>query len=91
MAYLWSTYRVPETANASLEEIDAVFRSSAGQETQALKKQVRTGSKWFYLYLGLDRHCADRARTGLNAVDTESEKGHIGRTSACFFGFYRLI
>ncbi|KAF7428928.1 hypothetical protein PC9H_008164 [Pleurotus ostreatus] len=40
MAYLWSTYRVPETANASLEEIDAVFRSSAGQETQALKEQI---------------------------------------------------
>ncbi|THH16105.1 hypothetical protein EW146_g4483 [Bondarzewia mesenterica] len=40
-AYLWSTYVVPETANVSLEEIDAVFRSSAGLEDAQLKKQVR--------------------------------------------------
>lgn len=39
--YLWSTYIVPETANVSLEEIDAVFGSSAGQEDVALKAQVR--------------------------------------------------
>ena len=38
--YLWSTYVVPETANVSLEEIDAVFGSSAGQEDVALKAQV---------------------------------------------------
>ncbi|EPT00414.1 hypothetical protein FOMPIDRAFT_1023794 [Fomitopsis schrenkii] len=38
--YLWSTYIVPETANVSLEEIDAVFGSSAGQEDVALKAQI---------------------------------------------------
>lgn len=32
---------MPETANVSLEEIDAVFRSSAGGEDAALKRQVR--------------------------------------------------
>ncbi|KAG1737835.1 general substrate transporter [Suillus paluster] len=31
-AYLWSTYVVPETAGVSLEEMDAVFGSEAGQE-----------------------------------------------------------
>ena len=40
LAYLWSTYLVPETANVSLEEIDAVFRSSAGREDVLLKQQV---------------------------------------------------
>lgn len=39
-AYLWSTYVVPETANVSLEEVDAVFRSSVGQEDAQLKSQV---------------------------------------------------
>ncbi|ETW83108.1 major facilitator superfamily [Heterobasidion irregulare TC 32-1] len=39
-AYLWSTYVVPETANISLEEIDAVFRSSVGQEDAQLKSQI---------------------------------------------------
>ena len=39
--YVWSTYCVPETANVSLEEIDAVFGSSAGREDVALKHQVR--------------------------------------------------
>ena len=39
--YVWSTYCVPETANVSLEEIDAVFGSSAGQEDVDLKRQVR--------------------------------------------------
>ncbi|CCM06248.1 uncharacterized protein FIBRA_08497 [Fibroporia radiculosa] len=38
--YLWSTYTVPETANVSLEEIDAVFGSSAGQEDALLKQQI---------------------------------------------------
>ncbi|THU76815.1 hypothetical protein K435DRAFT_974275 [Dendrothele bispora CBS 962.96] len=38
--YLWSTYSVPETANVSLEEVDKVFRSSAGREESALKKQL---------------------------------------------------
>ncbi|PIL33584.1 MFS general substrate transporter [Ganoderma sinense ZZ0214-1] len=38
--YVWSTYCVPETANVSLEEIDAVFGSSAGQEDVDLKRQI---------------------------------------------------
>ncbi|TFY61333.1 hypothetical protein EVJ58_g4585 [Rhodofomes roseus] len=38
--YLWSTYIVPETANVSLEEIDAVFGSSAGREDVELKGQI---------------------------------------------------
>ena len=41
LAYLWATFVVPETANVSLEEIDAVFRSSAGQDDMILKHQVR--------------------------------------------------
>jgi len=32
MAFLWSTYIVPETANVPLEEIDTLFNSSAAQE-----------------------------------------------------------
>jgi hypothetical protein len=40
-AYVWSTYYVPETANVSLEEIDGVFRSSAGRDDAVLKRQVR--------------------------------------------------
>ena len=40
LAYLWATYSVPETANVSLEEIDKMFRSSAGREDQELKAQV---------------------------------------------------
>ena len=40
LAYFWSTYIVPETANVSLEEIDAVFQSSAGREDELLKSQV---------------------------------------------------
>ncbi|EJF56849.1 MFS general substrate transporter [Dichomitus squalens LYAD-421 SS1] len=38
--YVWSTYCVPETANISLEEIDAVFGSSAGREDVAIKHQI---------------------------------------------------
>ena len=41
LAYLWSTYLVPETANVSLEEIDAIFTSSAGREDLEVKHQVR--------------------------------------------------
>lgn len=41
IGYFWSTYVVPETANVSLEEIDAVFGSSAGQEDAELKREVR--------------------------------------------------
>ena len=40
LAYFWSTYIVPETANVSLEEIDAVFQSSVGREDEVLKSQV---------------------------------------------------
>ncbi|KAH9920932.1 MFS monosaccharide transporter [Fomitopsis serialis] len=40
VGYLWSTYVVPETANVSLEEIDAVFGSSAGREDVQLKAQI---------------------------------------------------
>jgi hypothetical protein len=40
LAYLWATYMVPETANISLEEIDAVFHSSAGRDDAMLKQQV---------------------------------------------------
>ncbi|KAK7029544.1 hypothetical protein VNI00_014421 [Paramarasmius palmivorus] len=40
LGYLWSTYKVPETANVSLEEIDSMFRSSAGREDKTMKQQV---------------------------------------------------
>jgi hypothetical protein len=40
LAYFWATYQVPETANVSLEEIDAVFNSSAGRDDAILKRQV---------------------------------------------------
>ncbi|KXN87074.1 putative glucose transporter rco-3 [Leucoagaricus sp. SymC.cos] len=40
LAYLWATYVVPETANVSLEEIDAVFHSSAGRDDAMLKQQI---------------------------------------------------
>lgn len=38
--YLWATYIIPETANVSLEEIDAVFKSTAARDDMALKLQV---------------------------------------------------
>jgi len=38
--YLWATYIVPETANVSLEEMDAVFRSSVARDDMLLKSQV---------------------------------------------------
>ena len=40
--YFWATYVVPETASISLEEMDAVFGSSAGLEDMQLKHQVRS-------------------------------------------------
>jgi len=40
LTYFWATYILPETANVPLEEIDAVFRSSAGRENAALKLQI---------------------------------------------------
>jgi len=38
--YLWATYIVPETANVSLEEMDAVFRSSVARDDMLLKSQI---------------------------------------------------
>ncbi|OSC97300.1 general substrate transporter [Trametes coccinea BRFM310] len=40
LGYVWATRCVPETANVSLEEMDAVFGSSAAQEDLALKRQI---------------------------------------------------
>ncbi|GBE80765.1 MFS glucose transporter mfs1 [Sparassis crispa] len=40
LGYLWSTYMVPETANVSLEDMDAVFGSSVGQEDVELRQQI---------------------------------------------------
>ncbi|KAJ2912167.1 hypothetical protein MD484_g8244, partial [Candolleomyces efflorescens] len=40
VAYLWSTYVVPETANVSLEEMDEVFESGVGREDREVKVQV---------------------------------------------------
>ncbi|KAI0795121.1 hypothetical protein C8Q75DRAFT_863742 [Abortiporus biennis] len=40
LGYFWSTYRVPETGNVPLEEIDAVFSSSVGAEDSELKDQI---------------------------------------------------
>jgi hypothetical protein len=40
LAYLWSTYQIPETAGVSLEEMDRVFESDVGREDEALKGQV---------------------------------------------------
>lgn len=39
-AYLWSSYVVPETAGVSLEEMDAVFGSAAGQKDRKRKFEV---------------------------------------------------
>jgi len=38
--YLWATYIVPETANVSLEEIDALFKSPAARDDMQLKLQI---------------------------------------------------
>ncbi|KAA1467576.1 general substrate transporter [Dentipellis sp. KUC8613] len=54
-AYLWSTYMVPETANVSLEEIDAVFRTSAGQQDKQLKKQIEHDLGLYDLIRGIVR------------------------------------
>ncbi|GLB37892.1 putative major facilitator superfamily, sugar transporter (TC 2.A.1.1) family protein [Lyophyllum shimeji] len=40
LAYFWSTYFIPETANVSLEEIDALFNAAAGREDAELKQQI---------------------------------------------------
>jgi len=39
-AYVWATYWVPETANVSLEDIDTLFGSTAGQEDLRIKHQI---------------------------------------------------
>jgi len=39
LAYLWATYSVPETAHVSLEEMDRLFRSEAGQD-ERLKADI---------------------------------------------------
>ncbi|KAK0493038.1 MFS monosaccharide transporter [Armillaria luteobubalina] len=40
LAYLWATYSVPETANVSLEEIDAVFGTSLGKDDDLVRRQI---------------------------------------------------
>ncbi|KAI6043445.1 general substrate transporter [Pisolithus marmoratus] len=39
-AYFWSTYLVPETAGVSLEEMDAVFGTTAGKEDGRVKAEL---------------------------------------------------
>ncbi|KAF7983028.1 hypothetical protein HWV62_24674 [Athelia sp. TMB] len=38
--FIWATYFVPETANVSLEEIDAVFKSEAGRKDAEAKAEL---------------------------------------------------
>ncbi|KAJ7194881.1 general substrate transporter [Mycena pura] len=40
LAYLWATYRVPETAGVALEDMDRVFGSEVGREDAARRRQV---------------------------------------------------
>lgn len=40
IAFLWSSYVVPETANVSLEEIDNIFNSLAAKEDLQRKFEV---------------------------------------------------
>ena len=69
LAYFWGTYVVPETANVSLEEIDAVFKSSAGVEDAALKRQV--GFTLFTVSpFSSDISSVDRGRAGITRFDT---------------------
>lgn len=39
-AHIWSTHLVPETAGASLEDMDAVFESKVGMEERKVKHQL---------------------------------------------------
>ncbi|CAA7263052.1 unnamed protein product [Cyclocybe aegerita] len=39
-AYFWATYYVPETANVSLEEVDKLFKSSAGIEEAEMEREI---------------------------------------------------
>jgi len=41
-AYIWATNAVPETANVSLEEIDALFASAAAHEEGSLRAQIES-------------------------------------------------
>ncbi|SJK98267.1 related to transporter (major facilitator superfamily) [Armillaria ostoyae] len=41
LAYLWATYSIPETANVSLEEIDAVFGTSLGKDDDLVRQQFK--------------------------------------------------
>ncbi|KAI0919077.1 hypothetical protein AcW1_003451 [Taiwanofungus camphoratus] len=60
LGYLWSTYVVPETANVSLEEMDAVFGSSVGREDTELRRQIEGD-------LGLPDLIRQWAMDGINA------------------------
>ncbi|KAK2464442.1 hypothetical protein APHAL10511_003590 [Amanita phalloides] len=40
LSYLWSTYFVPETANVSLEEMDAVFDDRVGTTDEVVRAQI---------------------------------------------------
>jgi len=40
LSYLWATYLVPETANVSLEEMDAVFDDRVGTMDKVVRGQV---------------------------------------------------
>ncbi|KAG1792813.1 uncharacterized protein HD556DRAFT_544716 [Suillus plorans] len=52
-AYLWSSYVVPETAGVSLEEIDAVFGSAAGQKDRKRKCELERELGLYDLIKGL--------------------------------------
>ncbi|KAH8087784.1 general substrate transporter [Cristinia sonorae] len=67
--YFWSTYVVPETANVSLEEIDAVFGSSAGQEDALLKQEIEEE-------IGLRRLIADLAEGPFTTTTTRDDLEH---------------
>jgi hypothetical protein len=75
LAYFWATYVVPETANVSLEEIDAVFKSSAGVEDAALKRQVSTTLFTVPPFCSIhmtDVLSVDRGRAGITGFSTRA-------------------
>ncbi|KAI6115239.1 hypothetical protein EV401DRAFT_86271 [Pisolithus croceorrhizus] len=49
-AHFWSTYFVPETAGISLEEIDAVFGTTAGKEDRKVKVEVSIFRFFFFFW-----------------------------------------
>ena len=63
---LFIMFLVPETKGLSLEEMDAVFGSSAGREDVALKHQVRLPPRelgvTYKVTRRLTRRCARRSR-----------------------------